>query len=167
MKIATSLKKLNFSKSWGPVKPPFLKIWMEVQPSPSRKFGGGSTLLCFGIWWFHEIWKSKILKFDFLENEKNLWSKKKNFFFLIEQVLSLRLKKQSSKNVADTAFNVKQVKQKPFEVCITWKVFLEFYIFPGCINHMLLVILFTINTFTYYNTILSFLKRYFIKNYLT
>ena len=30
-------------------------------------------------------------------------------------------------------FNVKQVKQKPLKVCITWKVvrFLEFYIFPG------------------------------------
>ena len=30
-------------------------------------------------------------------------------------------------------FNLKQVKSKPVEVCITWKVigFLEFYIFPG------------------------------------
>ena len=31
-------------------------------------------------------------------------------------------------------FNIKQVKQKPLKVCITWKVivgFLEFYIFPG------------------------------------
>ena len=33
-------------------------------------------------------------------------------------------------------FNVKQVKQKPLEVCITWKVVgvLEFYIFPGYKN---------------------------------
>ena len=33
-------------------------------------------------------------------------------------------------------FNLKQVKQKPVEVCITWKVkeFLEFYIFPGYKN---------------------------------
>ena len=48
-------------------------------------------------------------------------------------------------------FNVKQVKQKRLEVCITWQVveFLESYIFPGYKNiNMLLVILFTINTFT-------------------
>ena len=30
---------------------------------------------------------------------------------------------QTSKNVADTAFNVKKVKQKPLEVFNTWKVF--------------------------------------------
>ena len=32
--------------------------------------------------------------------------------------------------------NLKQVKQKPLEVCITWKgiEFLEFYIFPGYKN---------------------------------
>ena len=30
-------------------------------------------------------------------------------------------------------FDLKQVNQKPVEICITWKVigFLEFYIFPG------------------------------------
>ena len=47
--------------------------------------------------------------------------------------------------------NVKQVKQEPLEVCVTWKVvgFLEFHIFPGYKNiNMLLVILFIINTFT-------------------
>ena len=45
-------------------------------------------------------------------------------------------------------FNVEQVRQKPLKHCITWKVigFLEFYIFPYI--NMLLVILFTINTFT-------------------
>ena len=67
-------------------------------------------------------------------------------------------------------FNVKQVKQKPLEVCITWKVAgcLEFYIFPGYKNiNLLLVIMFTINTFTQYYTVLSFLKRYFIENYLS
>ena len=47
-------------------------------------------------------------------------------------------------------FNVKQVKKKPLEVCITRKCvgFLEFYIFPGYENNMLLVILFAINAFT-------------------
>ena len=46
-------------------------------------------------------------------------------------------------------FNVKQVKQKPLEIYITWKVVvLEFYIFPGYKNiNMLLVILFTIKMF--------------------
>ena len=34
-------------------------------------------------------------------------------------MLSFRLEKQTSKNVADTSFNVKQVKQKPLEVCIS------------------------------------------------
>ena len=61
-------------------------------------------------------------------------------------------------------FNNKQVKQKPLDVSIIWKVVgcLEFYIFPGYKNiNMLLVILFTINTFTYYYTVLSFLKRHF------
>ena len=28
------------SKSWVPVKPPFLKIWLEVQPSPAERGGG-------------------------------------------------------------------------------------------------------------------------------
>ena len=48
-------------------------------------------------------------------------------------------------------FNVKQVRQKPLEIFINWKVagFLEFYIFPGNKNiNMFLVILLTINTFT-------------------
>ena len=61
------------------------------------------------IWWRHEIWKSKILKFDFLKNEKSFWSEIKTFF-LVWQVLSLRLKKQTSKNVADTTF--KKVNKK-------------------------------------------------------
>ena len=67
-------------------------------------------------------------------------------------------------------FNLKQVKQKPLEVCVIGKVVgcLEFYIFPGYKNiNILLVILFTINIFTQYYTVLSFLKRYFIENYLT
>ena len=46
-------------------------------------------------------------------------------------------------------FNVKQLKQKPLKVFITWKVigFLGFYSFPNI--NMLLVILLTINTFTW------------------
>ena len=49
-------------------------------------------------------------------------------------------------------FTVDQVKQKPLEVSITWKVvgFLELYIYPDYKNiNMFLVILFTINTFTW------------------
>ena len=48
-------------------------------------------------------------------------------------------------------FNLKQVKQKPLEVCVIGKVVgcLEFYIFAGYKNiNILLVILFTINIFT-------------------
>ena len=35
------LSQQTHSKSWGLVKPPFLKIWLEVQPPspPSRKEG--------------------------------------------------------------------------------------------------------------------------------
>ena len=59
--------------------------------------------LCVGIWWRHEIWKSKILKFDFLENEKSFWSEMKTVF-LVWQVLLFGLKQNISKNVADTSF---------------------------------------------------------------
>ena len=48
---------------------------------------------------------SKVLNFDFLKNEKSVWSEKKTFS-LVSQMLSFRLKKQSSKNVVDTAFKV-------------------------------------------------------------
>ena len=42
MKIATTapLKKVTPSRSRGPVKPPFLKIWLEVQPPPLAERGG-------------------------------------------------------------------------------------------------------------------------------
>ena len=46
---------------------------------------------------------TKILKFDFLENEKDFWSGIKAFF-LVWEVLSFRLKRQTSKNVADKTF---------------------------------------------------------------
>ena len=42
-----------------------------------------------------EIWVSKILKFDFQENEKGFWIEIETFF-LVSQVLSIRVKKQSS-----------------------------------------------------------------------
>ena len=62
-------------------------------------------VLCLGIWWRHEILISKILKFDFLKNEKSFWSETKNVL-QISQVLSCRLEKQTSKNVADLTFKV-------------------------------------------------------------
>ena len=40
----------------------------------------GFLVLCFGIWWYHEIWISTILNFDFLKNEESFWSKIKNIF---------------------------------------------------------------------------------------
>ena len=46
-KLQSPLKKVTPSKSWGPVKPPFLKIWLELQPPPSpiveRGGGGGGA----------------------------------------------------------------------------------------------------------------------------
>ena len=51
----------------------------------------------------HEIWIPTILNFEFLHNEQIFWSKIKNIF-LNWQVFSFRLKKQTSKNVAETTF---------------------------------------------------------------
>ena len=59
---------------------------------------------CLGIWWLHHIPISGKLKLDFLNTEKSFQSEIKTFF-LILQVLSFRLTKQSSKNVADTTLN--------------------------------------------------------------
>ena len=53
----------------------------------------------------HEIWISKILKFDFLKNEKSFWSTI-IFFYQVSQLLSFRLEKQTRANVTDTTFNV-------------------------------------------------------------
>ena len=36
--------------------------------------------LCLGIWWRRQIFISKILKFYFLENEKNFWSEVQHIF---------------------------------------------------------------------------------------
>ena len=44
-------------------------------------------LFYIGISWRHEIWKSKILKFDFLKNEKSLWSEIKNLFLSLTSAL--------------------------------------------------------------------------------
>ena len=55
-------------------------------------------VLCLVIWWCHEIWTSKILKFNFLENQV---SKIKNVF---PGFTSARLEKQAGKNVADATF---------------------------------------------------------------
>ena len=45
------------------------------------------------------------LKFDYLKNEKSFRSEIKIFFFVL-QVLSFRLTKQTSKNLADTTFSL-------------------------------------------------------------
>ena len=59
-------------------------------------------VFCLGIWWRHEIWISRILKFDFLENEKSFCCSEIIFFPLISKVFSFRLKKQTSENVVYT-----------------------------------------------------------------
>ena len=55
VEIATPLEKSQPplsqqppSKSWGPVKPPFWKIWLEVQPFPQQKGGGVHSM--FLLW---------------------------------------------------------------------------------------------------------------------
>ena len=48
---------------------------------------------------------------------KSCRSERKNFFFLVSHVLSFRHTKQTSKNVADTTFNIKLIleliKERP------------------------------------------------------
>ena len=56
------------------------------------------------------IWKSKILKFDFVKDKKGFWNEIKTFI-LVWQVLAFRLKKQTSNNVADTTFKVKSSRR--------------------------------------------------------
>ena len=48
---------------------------------------------------------SEKLEFDYLNNEKNFRIEIKKTFFLALTVLSFRLIKQTSKNIADTTFN--------------------------------------------------------------
>ena len=43
-------------------------------------------VLYLAIWWRHEIWRSKVLKFDFLENEKSFRSEIKNIFRCITSI---------------------------------------------------------------------------------
>ena len=57
--------------------------------------------------WYLNVWKVKIW-FSHKQKEFSKWNKKT--FYLVSQVLSFRLRKQTSKNVADIAFNYKKVK---------------------------------------------------------
>ena len=45
---------------------------------------------------FDGVMKFEYLNFDFLENEKSFWSEK-NFFSLVSQVLSFRIKNKLAK----------------------------------------------------------------------
>ena len=54
-------------------------------------------VLCFRHLISHEIWTSKIVKLDFLENEKSFSSETKTFS-LIWQVFLFRIKNQTTKN---------------------------------------------------------------------
>ena len=50
-------------------------------------------VLYLGIWWRHETWVSKILKFDFLENRKSFWSETKNLSWFRQVFLSFARQK--------------------------------------------------------------------------
>ena len=66
-----------------------------------------------------------MLKFDFFHNETSFWIKIKTIF-LISQVLSFRLKKQTSKNVADTTFNILEKLVDILHFIIIWVIFQQF-----------------------------------------
>ena len=64
-------------------------------------------VLCFmfGIWWRHDIWISGKLKWLSQERkERSKWNKK-HFSLFHKCSASLRLEKQTNKNVAVTTFN--------------------------------------------------------------
>ena len=79
-------------------------------------------VLCLRIWWHHEFWKCRTLKFDFLKNKKRFWSEiKKKFLQLTSTLIQT---KQTSKNATDTTFKepVNSVKSTfffklYFEIC--------------------------------------------------
>ena len=58
---------------------------------------------CLWIWWRHNISISKMLKFDYLKNEKSFRSEIKSIFPCFA-MLSFIHTKQTSKNVVDTTF---------------------------------------------------------------
>ena len=65
----------------------------------------------------NEIWIPKILKFGFLENGKNFWSEIKNIFpSSTSSLFYFRLKKQTSKNVADTTFKNRDFREVHFSL---------------------------------------------------
>ena len=61
---------------------------------------------CLDIWWRHNIWISKKLKFPYLRNERSFSNEKP--FALVSHVPSLKLTKQTSKNVVYTIFKSKK-----------------------------------------------------------
>ena len=48
-------------------------------------------VLCLGIWWRHEIWKPKILKFEKFLRTKRAFEVEYKTFFLVWQVLLFRI----------------------------------------------------------------------------
>ena len=58
---------------------------------------------CLGIWWRHDVWISKMLKIDYLNNEKSFQSEIKSIFPCFESAV-FYTSKQTCKNVADTTF---------------------------------------------------------------
>ena len=58
---------------------------------------------CLDIWWRHDIWISKMLKVDYLKNEKSFRSGIKSIFPCFASALFWHTK-QTIKNAADTTF---------------------------------------------------------------
>ena len=78
-----SLSQQPPSKSWAPVKPTFLKIWLEAQPPPSpAKRGGAHYVVCLSFVDFlnslkmkEYIWKYKtIVSYQILPKTQKLFS---------------------------------------------------------------------------------------------
>ena len=122
--------------------------------SNQKKKKKNYEFLCFSLLWIKGtkkvsfLWACSVLFFRCSTKKSRLWSQNSlrltcKVFVFIKHLFKRRdvlhigcLAEKVINHIVfiwTTKFNLKQVKQKPVEVCITWivKIFLEFYIFLG------------------------------------
>ena len=130
--------------------------WLSVKLPAANKCNCSWYGLMFITWKYNAINKTQVWSQNWLRQTCNVFVSS-----FVKHLLKWRdvlhigclVKKMMNQIVLirTIKFNVKHVKQKPLEVCITWNFVgcLEVYTFPEDKNiEILLVILFTINTFT-------------------